>query len=245
MSARLPKKVLSWERKAQMASNLACSPRSLTSKMTGRQARQVVAQDAAQVAAVLHVGIVFVVPQALCPHLFGGSAHEQVVDVMANGQRGDDLAGRRQRAEQLCDLCLEPVFGGMNLAKDLGVRVIQWCTVRGIQPVDAVGNFKMQVVCAEDGTGGSIFGAAFGGSVAGQLPPVVEAGDVLRLCGEHGAAGHDGDDEDALTGLCAVKDLAAARKGHVVQVRGEVDGVVLGCAGHLHELAYGSGTNFG
>ena len=105
--------------------------------------------------------------------------------MVANGQRGDDLAGRRQRAEQLCDLCLEPVFGGMNLAKDLGVRVIQRGAVRGIQTVDAVGNFKVQVVCPEDGTGGGIFGAAFGGSVAGELPPFVEAGDVLRLCREH------------------------------------------------------------
>ena len=60
-----------------------------------------------------------------------------------------------------------------------------------------------------------------------------------------GAAGHDGDNQDALAGLCAVEDLAATRKGHVVQVRGEVDGVVLGCAGRLHELAYGSGTDFG
>ena len=86
----------------------------------------------------------------------------------------------------------------------------------------------MQVIGSQAVAGGDVFGTAAGDDFTGTLPAMVQ------LVGEFGGgdgrwvAGGDGEDEDGMAGGRLLVDLAAAGEGGVVEVGGEVEGVVHG-----------------
>ena len=98
------------------------------------------------------------------------------------------------------------------------------------------GTAKMEKVRAQDATGLFILCPAQGCGIAGQFPAAVECCYVGRVHGQIGAARHHGHDEDALARSGLREDVAAAGERGIVQMGGEVDGVVV----DLHRSAYGN-----